>query len=105
MPKPQKYTDTFILTSEVFKIFQFRSKKKVDKNIDCIPKKNHPQRFKGLLLGVNPFLSFFAILATILAIFGKIHTSNFPAQYRIDHLLLRISQIQSVQSILLQHFT
>lgn len=36
-------------------------KKKLDKNIDCIPKKNHPQRFKGLLLGVNPFLSFFAI--------------------------------------------
>jgi hypothetical protein len=40
--------------------------KKLDKNIDCIPK-NHPQRFKGLLLGVNPFLSFFAFLA----IFGK----------------------------------
>ena len=54
---------------------------------------------------MNKILSFFAILATVLAIFGKIHTSNFPAQYRIDHLLLRISQIQSVQSILLQHFT
>jgi len=54
---------------------------------------------------MNKILSFFAILATFLAIFGKIHTSNFPAQYRIDHLLLRISQIQSVQSILLQHFT
>jgi len=34
----------------------------------------------------------------------KKNTSNFPAQYRIDHLLLRISQIQSVQSILLQRF-
>lgn len=54
---------------------------------------------------MNKILSFFAILATFLAIFGKKNTSNFPAQYRIDHLLLRISQIQSVQSILLQRFT
>jgi len=53
---------------------------------------------------MNKILSFFAILATFLAIFGKKNTSNFPAQYRIDHLLLRISQIQSVQSILLQRF-
>ena len=36
--------------------------------------------------------------------FWQKNTSNFPAQYRIDHLLLRISQIQSVQSILLQRF-
>jgi len=46
-------------------------KKKLDKNIDCIPKKNHPQRFKGLLLGVNPFLSFFAILATFWLFLAK----------------------------------
>jgi len=46
-------------------------KKKLDKNIDCIPKKNHPQRFKGLLLGVNPFLSFFANLATFWLFLAK----------------------------------
>jgi len=46
-------------------------KKKLDKNIDCIPKKNHPQRFKGLLLGVNPFLSVFCHFGYFLAIFGK----------------------------------
>jgi len=52
-------------------------KKKLDKNIDCIPKKNHPQRFKGLLLGVNPFLSFFAILATFWLFLAK-KTSQTP---------------------------
>lgn len=54
---------------------------------------------------MNKILSFFAILATFLATFGKKHTPNFPAQYRIDHLLLRISQIQSAQSILSPRFT
>lgn len=52
-------------------IEKWERKKKLDKNIDCIPKKNHPQRFKGLLLGVNPFLSFFAILATVWLFLAK----------------------------------
>jgi len=52
-------------------IEKWERKKELDKNIDCIPKKNHPQRFKGLLLGVNPFLSFFAILATFWLFLAK----------------------------------
>jgi len=61
-------------------IEKWERKKELDKNIDCIPKKNHPQRFKGLLLGVNPFLSFFAILATFWLFLAK---KNLPNPWKI----------------------
>ena len=64
-------------------IEKWERKKILDKNIDCIPKKNHPQRFKGLLLGVNPFLSFFfAILATFWLFLAK---KNLPTLVAYSH--------------------
>merc|ERR1712153_217845 len=42
-----------------------------DNRRETLEKKITPQRFKGLLLGVNPFLSFFAILATFWLFLAK----------------------------------